>query len=107
MKSFAIALIALACASPAFAERDTSAAREITVGYSDLDLSTPQGRATFGQRVNYAIDNVCAQTAAPAADQAQCRRETRIDVMQQSRGEVRTALANGAPRRAEADTSTR
>ncbi len=97
MKSLAIALIALTCASPAFAERDTSsAAREVTVGYSDLDLSSPQGRSTFGRRVANAINDVCNLPAATAADEMQCRRETSIDVLRESRGEVRDALMNGA-----------
>jgi UrcA family protein len=102
MKAFAIVLAMLAGASPAFAEHDYSAAREVTVGYSDLDLTTPQGRETFGERVTHAINTVCDSASAPPSDEMQCRRETRIDVLTKSRGEVRAALiSSGAMRPAD------
>jgi UrcA family protein len=54
----AAALLALGAASHASAQ-SAQDGPSISVGYSDLDLSTASGRAALQGRINAAVDQVC------------------------------------------------
>lgn len=73
----ATALITCA-AAPALAQTE-SPAPEVRVGYVDLDLTRPAGRAALEQRVSAAINLVCPQLTTPfvlpeQSRRAECRR---------------------------------
>ncbi|HEX7782876.1 MAG TPA: UrcA family protein [Sphingobium sp.] len=53
------ATLCLAAATPAFAAGTETGARQRAVHYSDLDLTTEQGRNTLHKRISYAATHVC------------------------------------------------
>ena len=57
---------ALICAMPAAAQDEPSA----RVSYSDLNLSSATGSATFGRRIEAAVTQVCGRSGGLDLDQA-------------------------------------
>ena len=54
------ATLCFAAATPAFAASAENSARQKAVHYSDLDLTTQQGKQTLQRRISYAATSVCA-----------------------------------------------
>ena len=62
MKSFVVALAALAALVPAGAQAESSAGREtvsVEVQYGDLNLQSPEGRRKLDRRVASAVRQIC------------------------------------------------
>lgn len=109
-----LCLIALAALSAAPAEAETAReVRSVRVGYSDLDLRSPEGAAKFHRRIRSAVADACG-TASDADlrgknEARRCRAETMIaasaqvrtaDALRQGRAAPTASLVqNGAGRR--------
>jgi UrcA family protein len=55
----AIATIALALSTPAWAAEGEVVQRTVRVGYADLDLADPGGRAVLERRIGRAVNRIC------------------------------------------------
>jgi UrcA family protein len=63
--SIAAALALILSAGIAQAQTSGSETRSVAVGYLDLDLSSPAGRATLTKRIDTAVKTICGKRPAP------------------------------------------
>jgi len=84
----AIAAAVLA-ASPAFAAEEVT----VTVSYADLDLTTPEGRATLDARIAAAVTTVCGRPPIRTTLQFEPVRECRADAFEGAMEQVEARLA--------------
>jgi UrcA family protein len=81
----------LTVGSPAFAQEQDS----VRVGYSDLDLSTPQGSERLDRRLRQAAADVCGTYSADLR-QNQSVGECQARALSGARAEAQVALAGKA-----------
>jgi UrcA family protein len=62
--SIALAIAVMGACETASADQ-VAKERAISVGYLDLDIGTPNGRATLQRRVDLAVKRVCGQAPSP------------------------------------------
>jgi UrcA family protein len=79
---FAIAALAAAASTPAFASVPRDSATRI-VSYADLDLRAPAGRASLDRRIGGAVRSICGDTASGDLRAAREARSCRIATLAQ------------------------
>ncbi|MBC7521477.1 MAG: UrcA family protein [Sandarakinorhabdus sp.] len=82
----------LSFAAPVLAETE-SVSMTHTVRYSDIDLSTANGRQTLDHRVEVAINSMCAEPVLGNQQEMQAFQDCRADARVQAATKVNALLA--------------
>jgi UrcA family protein len=96
-----VAAAALVAASPVYAH---SHGQVRTVSYADLDLSNAAGRAALKQRIDRAVDRVCAVEGDRSLAMAMASRRCVAETHERTRSAVEVAMLKGDTRLASVAT---
>ena len=107
MRSLILPVLAAATLAGAAAPALAEAAPSVAVSYTDLNLTTPEGRKALEARIAAAVDTVCARPHLSSVEQghawAECRELATADAQRQASEVIAAAEAAETVQVASAD----